>query len=75
MDAHERRECPFGLTCFSCGLRGHRAQASFVELRHDWTQGIADIIRTVLLPHPRRLGVMAANGVETEIIRIMFVEP
>lgn len=24
-DKHDRRDCPFGLVCFSCGTPGHRS--------------------------------------------------
>ena len=28
-DEHERRDCPYNLICFRCGLAGHKIQVSF----------------------------------------------
>lgn len=27
-DKHDRKDCPFGLTCFNCGTPGHRSAVS-----------------------------------------------
>lgn len=65
MDSHERRDCPFGVTCFSCGLRGHRQQVSSAAER----QIKADSIRSVQIPCRKLRDVKAVQNAGTGIIK------